>query len=775
MSPPHNRIHSSESIAAAGLSSDKHSMQTLQSKMKCDPESYEAELQSKYLDFKSSLEIFEQQAALSFNSVSGVSSDPSVAKELADLLRSTGKSLPSSLRSQLTQGLILLVNRKIVAIGETLELFMELQTFDDRNLRKLAYSHVIRFIQRMNKKHKDESKNKPLQNVLFKMLKREEEAFAKRALVTLCDLHRRKVWSDERTVNGICMACFHPSSRIMIAALSFLLDYEKIKDDDDSDASSSEDEACTLQPQVVLGREDVYKAHHKGTTASKKKKQAKLQRVMRSMKKKQRLSLEKTSPNYYSPLLQLNDAQGFAEKLFSRLQSCNERFEIKMMMMKVIARTVGLHQLILLSFYPYLQKYVQPHQRDITNLLAAAVQACHDMVPPDAVEPLFKQIVNQFVHDRSRTEAISVGLNVVREICLRMPLLMNEDLLQDLVMYKTSKEKAISSAARSLVTLFREICPSLLIKKDRGRSNNSKAKPKEYGEVNVAMGVPGAELLQSDEEDADEDSDLNENCLSGSEDVEKDDADSMAYSGSEDDAKDEGSTESEEDEDRTTYVEEGSEDEVSDADDFEDEEESCSSSEPDDSDVEVDEKKGARKRKYADFDQQLDTANSSLRALKKLTAAKLEHPSEADDHIYSNEDFKRIRELQAKKKARSALAQHGFLKGTNPKSATIKIPSADQLSLKPLDPSTLEANIRRKMTKEQRVALMKAGREDREGYTSKAAVKQKKKGGLSNRQKEHKKFMPIAAKRGKIARSREDKRIKKMTSGKQFRGKKAWK
>jgi hypothetical protein len=24
--------------------------------------------------------------------------------------------------------------------------------------------------------------------------------------------------------------------------------------------------------------------------------------------------------------------------------------------------------------------YVQPHQRDITNLLAAAVQACHDLV-----------------------------------------------------------------------------------------------------------------------------------------------------------------------------------------------------------------------------------------------------------------------------------------------------------------------------------------------------------------------------------------------------------
>ena len=83
--------------------------------------------------------------------------------------------------------------------------------------------------------------------------------------------------------------------------------------------------------------------------------------------------------------------------------------QVKMMMLKVIARTVGLHRLILLNLYPYFQKYVQvfchffpsafkifflvlsewscicsccfqSHQRDVTSLLAAAVQACHDMV-----------------------------------------------------------------------------------------------------------------------------------------------------------------------------------------------------------------------------------------------------------------------------------------------------------------------------------------------------------------------------------------------------------
>ena len=43
----------------------------------------------------------------------------------------------------------------------------------------------------------------------------------------------------------------------MIAALSFLLNYENIEDDD-SDDSSSEDES-TPQHQIVLSKEAVYK------------------------------------------------------------------------------------------------------------------------------------------------------------------------------------------------------------------------------------------------------------------------------------------------------------------------------------------------------------------------------------------------------------------------------------------------------------------------------------------------------------------------------------
>nr|XP_043629067.1 protein SDA1 homolog [Erigeron canadensis] len=805
-----------DALSASGRTSEKLSLPTLQSKMKCDPEGYETELYLIYNQFKSSVDLFQQQAALNFTSAvsGGIISDPTVAKDLGDramflahvtpfypnqlsaypielveFLRCSARVLPSTLRVTVTQALILLLNRKIVAIKETLSLFMELQVLSDKPLKILAFTHIINSIKRMNQKHKNETENRALQSILFSMLQEEDEKKAMRALVTICDLHRRKVWFDDRAANAICRACFHTSSRVMIAALSFLLDYEKIEQENDSDESSDEEEAVH-QPHVVVSKEAIYKAKNTGTTSSKKKKKAKLQRVIRSMKRQQRISSDRDNNlNYYSPLTSLKDPQGFAEKLFSRLQTCKERFEIKMMIVKVVARTVGLHRLILLNFYPFLQKYVQPHQRDVTNLLAAAVQACHDMVPPDAVEPLFKQIVNQFVHDRSRTESIAVGLNVVREICLRIPLLMTEDLLQDLVLYKKSHEKAVSSAARSLISLFREICPSLLIKKDRGRPTNPKAKPKAFGEVNIPTDVPGAELLRDDDIDddvsnaSDEDNqsidDLGEEVDNSDDEISTHDGNSEFNSEIEDEDDDD---EDDDDDDDDTQM--GSEsDEVS-----EDElDESCS----DDDNIAVKSEDGmsidsrgsdgirGQKRKFVDFDGELDSADQSLRALKRLAGAKLENDvagATDTDGILSNEDFQRIKELKAKNEAKRALAHHGlFKKPSDPKSEPFKVPSSDQLSLKRVDGYTLEANIRKKMTKEQRKALIKAGREETGKYISRAATKQQKTGGLSNKQKEHKKAMPLAAKRSKIERSKRQKKRKQRGADKQFRGRKAWK
>jgi protein SDA1 len=125
-----------------------------------------------------------------------------------------------------------------------MDLFMELQVIGDRAVKKLAFSHIVHSIRRMNQKSKNEARNRKLQNTLFKSLQvcnilqaywsvlsclidllimphvsqAEEETRAKRAFTILCDLHRRRVWFDERTTNALCDACFHPSSRYLLLA-----------------------------------------------------------------------------------------------------------------------------------------------------------------------------------------------------------------------------------------------------------------------------------------------------------------------------------------------------------------------------------------------------------------------------------------------------------------------------------------------------------------------------------------------------------------------------
>ncbi|KAK2165091.1 hypothetical protein LSH36_55g08041 [Paralvinella palmiformis] len=118
------------------------------------------------------------------------------------------------------------------------------------------------------------------------------------------------------------------------------------------------------------------------------------------------------------------------------------------------------------------------------------------------VESVLMTIANNFITERNASEVMAVGLNAVREICNRCPLALGEDLLQDLVMYKTHKDKGVLMAARSLMQLYREKNPALLHKKDRGRPNEAmkEFKPLQYGESGAIDYLPGAEVLKTTDE-----------------------------------------------------------------------------------------------------------------------------------------------------------------------------------------------------------------------------------------------------------------------------------
>lgn len=69
--------------------------------------------------------------------------------------------------------------------------------------------------------------------------------------------------------------------------------------------------------------------------------------------------------------------------------------------------------------------------------------------------------------------------------------------VQDLVLYKKFREKEVASAARGLITLFRELAPGMLEKRDRGRDADLAAAPSAFGARQPAFRVEGAELLQA--------------------------------------------------------------------------------------------------------------------------------------------------------------------------------------------------------------------------------------------------------------------------------------
>ncbi|KAF8387318.1 hypothetical protein PRIPAC_76460, partial [Pristionchus pacificus] len=96
----------------------------------------------------------------------------------------------------------------------------------------------------------------------------------------------------------------------------------------------------------------------------------------------------------------LYDAQEFGDRLFKMLESTKiEKFEVRLFRIALLARIIGIHRLQTLQFYSYVQRFLQPKQRDVTRILLYAAQSCHELVPPDTIESLVKCIAYNFVTD----------------------------------------------------------------------------------------------------------------------------------------------------------------------------------------------------------------------------------------------------------------------------------------------------------------------------------------------------------------------------------------
>ncbi|XP_056259506.1 protein SDA1 homolog [Seriola aureovittata] len=522
----------------------------LQNLIKRDPQSYVEEFLQQYRHYQSNVQIFKLQpdkpnkeladlvmflAQVGHCYLEHLSTFP---QELSELLLSHHTVLESDLRMTFCKALILLRNKDLIDPAGLLELFFELLRCHDKLLRKTLYTHIVADIKNINAKHKNNKVNTMLQNFMYTMLRDSNSIAAKISLDVMAELYKRNIWNDPKTVNVITTACFSKVTKILVAGLKFFLG----KDEDEKNESDSESEASTTDTVVEekryctcieLKKRGDFKLRHdtqtwfpyvtlllltvilvfqtegpsardlmvrystgKKTTKNKKKME-KAMKVLKKHKKKKRADVFN-----FSAIHLIHDPQDFSEKLLKQLEDSKERFEVKIMMMELISRLVGIHELFLFNFYPFVQRFLQPHQREVTKILLCAAQASHQLVPPDVIEPLIMTIANNFVTDRNSGEVMTVGINAIKEVAARCPLAITEDLLQDLAQYKIHKDKNVMMSARGLIQLFRNLNPQMLHKRDRGRPTeaSAEAKIKDYGELEAKDYIPGAEVLEVEEE-----------------------------------------------------------------------------------------------------------------------------------------------------------------------------------------------------------------------------------------------------------------------------------
>lgn len=373
-------------------------LQLLQRRCRTDPASYAAEYETALRHYEALLasvtlspsapaerleELLSFMAAVCPGYPASV---PRVVPPLLALLSDAGPVLSAPLRRAAVRSLALLRAKGVADGGAILPLFFRLLACADKPLRAALHGHIVADIKRSAR---GGVPARASQAFLFGMLTDPSEVLVKRSLHVLCDLYSRGVWADARTANVVAGALFHPSPTPAVVAARFLLGtWRRVVPGADGGTGGLDEEEAEAAAAAVGADGSGF-----GGDAE-------------------------------PPLAALYDPQEVAERLFADIRGRRKResFDTRLLLLNLLTRLVGFHRLLLLGVYPYLQRYLQPHQESVPAVLACLVQGVHERVPPEELHPLIRALADNFVCDRSSVEAIATGLNAIRAVCARAPL-----------------------------------------------------------------------------------------------------------------------------------------------------------------------------------------------------------------------------------------------------------------------------------------------------------------------------------------------------------------
>ncbi|CCJ30097.1 unnamed protein product [Pneumocystis jirovecii] len=478
----------------------------LQNLIKRDPESYKEDFFIQWRHYEAMRDILtenvEQKNENFLNIIIFISQmctyypkeTKNFPNDIATLLLNFQNNLNNETKEKIIQALILLKNKNVISSNYLLKvIFPILLSSNTKSLHMRIFKAILSEIKNANLKSYNNKINKMGKTILLEIIQKskEEESSLGIWAVKLCQkLWKLKLWNDAFTVEIMKEAVLHSNIEVIIGGVHFFLNVDSFSfDNSDDDIEDSY-------------QRDINALNHKLSVNKKsKKREREILKTINIKKKKNKKKEEKL--HSFTAIQLLQDPQGFAEKLFSKYfskKNINLILKHKLLLLQLLSKLIGIHKLNVLGIYTFLLKYLNPNQKDVTQFIDCAAHACHDLVPPDEIEPIIEKIANEFINDAVASEIVSVGLNGIRSICSKQPLAIKKELLQNLSEYKKSKHKSVMIAARSLIGLYREIAPEFLKKKDRRKFNTiftSKKEPLRFGEeLDVQKDIKGIEFLK---------------------------------------------------------------------------------------------------------------------------------------------------------------------------------------------------------------------------------------------------------------------------------------
>lgn len=480
---------------------------SLQYKIRRDPKSYAQEFYDQYLAYDAQKQIFlSAPTTASAEDVKNFHDLVDMIAHVADCYPEMSGQFAEDLKALITQhhatldpelrekvvGSLALIKRKEIIDSTSLltTLFPILVSTPSKTLRALLFQRILSDLREANSKSTNHRLNRTIQTVLHNLITSDRTSpKAVWAVKLTRELWKRQIWTDAKPVDVMKEACLADNEKVVIGGVRFFLGGDKEREELEDDESDAENV-------------DIKRVAHQVGINKKSKKREKVYKKAVEKVKRQEKKKHAPHPLNFSALHLLHDPQGFAEQLFQKhLQNTKAKLtlEHKLLVLQLVTRLVGLHKLTVISLYSWFTKYLTPKQASVTSFLASLAQGTHNLVPPDALEPLIVKIANEFVSEAAASEVAAAGINAIREICARQPLAMSETLLQDLVQYRKSKDKGVMMAAKGLLSLYREVGADLLKKRDRGKDatiglRSGEIKNRKFGEEEVG-GIEGLELL----------------------------------------------------------------------------------------------------------------------------------------------------------------------------------------------------------------------------------------------------------------------------------------